>query len=495
MGKLTGFLEVIRSVPPERPAAERVRDWDEFHLPVADDHLAAQGSRCMDCGTPYCHSGTLMAGMASGCPLSNLIPDWNDLVYRGQWMEASIQLHRTNNFPEFTGRVCPAPCEGSCTVGLHGGPVTIKTIECAIADRSFDEGWEHAAPPVIRTGKRVAVVGSGPAGLAAAAQLNLAGHTVTVLERADRVGGLLMYGIPNMKLDKSLVQRRVRFMADAGVRFVTGVDVGRDIPAERLLGDYDAVVLCCGATKARDLDVEGRTLAGVHLAMEYLTASTRRLLGDAEADVGGVTARGRHVIVIGGGDTGTDCVATAIRQGAASVTQLELLPPPPTSRAASNPWPEWPRILRTDYAHDEARAVYGADPRRFATRTMRLAGTEAGHVCRVDTVQVEWQPDSNGRLSPVDVPGTEREIPADLVLLAMGFTGPETGGVAGGLGVQFGDRGTVVTDADTMTTVPGIFAAGDMVRGQSLVVWAIREGRRAARGVDRYLMSGDSTLP
>ncbi len=478
MGKPTGFLEFHRDEPAGRAPAERVKDWQESHAHVSDEFLAWQGARCMDCGTPYCHTGVIVAGMACGCPLNNLIPDWNDLVYRGQWKEAAIRLHQTNNFPEFTGRVCPAPCEGSCTVGLNGDPVTIKSIERQIVDHAFGAGWVTPDPPATRTGKKVAIIGSGPAGLAAAAQLNTAGHTVTVIERADRIGGLLMYGIPNMKLDKRIVKRRVRLMADAGVRFVTGVDAGRDIPADRLLADYDAVVLCCGATQARDLPVEGRQLAGIHLAMEFLRANTKSLLDSNHEDGQFISAKGKDVVVIGGGDTGTDCVATALRHGATSVRQIEILPQPPTTRAADNPWPQWPRILRTDYGQEEAAALFGADPRQFSARTTKFVGDADGRVCGVD----------------VHVDGSQHVVPADLVLLALGFLGPERGGLVTDLGLKLDERGNVVTDAEKMTSEPGVFAAGDMVRGQSLVVWAIKEGREAARGVDRYLMYGETYL-
>ena len=495
MGKLTGFLEYRRDVPKGRAPEERVKDWEESHPEVPEEHLRRQGARCMDCGTPYCHTVKLIAGMASGCPIHNLIPDWNDLVYRVLWKEASIRLHQTNNFPEFTGRVCPAPCEGSCTLGISDEPVTIKSIECAIVDRAFEEGWVHAEPPATRTGKRVAVIGSGPAGLAAAAQLNFAGHTVTVIERADRVGGLLMYGIPNMKLDKKLVERRVRLMADAGIRFVTGVEAGRDVPAERLTDDYDAVILCCGSTLARDLKVEGRNLSGVHLAMEFLHANTKSLLDSNHEDGRYISAKDRDVIVIGGGDTGTDCVATSLRHGARSVTQLEILPIPPDARAADNPWPQWPKTLRTDYGQEEAAALFGEDPRLYSVQTKRMVGDAEGRVREIETVELEWRRNPDGRISPVELPGTHQTFPADLVLLALGFVGPERRGLVTDLGLKLDDRGNVLTDGEKMTSVPGVFAAGDMVRGQSLVVWAIEEGRKAARGVDRYLMYGETYLP
>ena len=495
MGRPTGFLEFRREGLPQRDPAERVRDWEESHPDVPEEQLRRQGARCMDCGTPFCHTGKLIAGMASGCPISNLIPDWNDLVYRGQWREAAIRLHQTNNFPEFTGRVCPAPCEGSCTLALNDEAVTIKAIECAIADRAFEEGWVSPEPPAARTGKKVAVVGSGPAGLACAAQLNRAGHTVTVFERADRVGGLLMYGIPNMKLDKQVVKRRVRMMAGAGIRFVTGVEIGRDVPAESLLSDWDATVLCIGATAARDLAAPGRELAGVHLAMEFLHANTKSLLDSNHADGRFVSAKGKSVVVIGGGDTGTDCVGTALRHGAAGVVQLEILPKPPQSRAADNPWPQWPKLYRLDYGQEEAAALQGSDPRRYSVQTKRFVGDTEGRVREVHTVDVEWRRGPDGRPQPHEVPGSGRVVPAELVLLALGFLGPERKGLVEALGVKLDERGNVVTDAEKMTSVPGVFAAGDAVRGQSLVVWAIHEGRKAARGVDRHLMYGETWLP
>lgn len=494
MGKTTGFLDYDRELPEDRPPEERVKDWLEFHPPVPEDLLRRQASRCMDCGTPYCHTGKLMGGLASGCPLNNLIPDWNDLVYRGQWRRALRRLLKTNNFPEFTGRVCPAPCEGSCTVALNGKAVAIKAIERAIVDRAFAEGWIGPEPPTLLTGKRVAIVGSGPAGLSCAAQLNRAGHTVTVFERADRPGGLLMYGIPNMKLDKRLVDRRVSLLARNGIRFVTGVEVGRDVPSESLLADFDAAVLCCGATQARELEVEGRRLPGVHLAMEYLEASTRSLLGPDGAQEPGISARGRNVVVIGGGDTGTDCVGTALRQGARSVVQLEILPKPPLTRAADNPWPQWPKVSSLDYGQEEAAVLQGADPRQFSVLTLRFEGDGRG-VTGVRVADLRWRRNAEGRMQHEEVPGTERVLPAELVLLALGFVGPERRGPIMDLGLKLDGRGDLLTGGQRMTSVPGVFAAGDMVRGQSLVVWAIHDGRNTARSVDRYLMYGKTYLP
>jgi len=482
----------------------------------------------MDCGVPFCHTGTLIAGLASGCPINNLIPEWNDLVYRGRWREALNRLHRTNNFPEFTGRVCPAPCEGSCVLGINQLPVTIKTIECAVIDKGFEEGWVVPERPSMRTGRKVAVIGSGPAGLASAAQLNRAGHSVATFERADRVGGLLMYGIPNMKLDKSIVQRRVDLMAEEGVKFVTNTEVGKDLPTEQLLSDYQAVILACGATSPRDLRVEGRELKGVHFAMEFLHGSTKRLL---DGESGGFAyeavaplalfagetpavpvatvpvaaipvavpasvpmAKGKDVIVIGGGDTGTDCVGTALRQGCRSLVQFEILPKPPDNRAPDNPWPQWPKIYRLDYGQEEAAALFGKDPREYCLMTRRFVGDENGNVAGVHTVEIVWAKDSDGRAFPREIPGTEKVWPAQLVLLAMGFLGPERDGLLAQLGVDINQRGNVAVGANKMTNVPGVFAAGDIERGQSLVVWAIADGRRAAREVDKYLM-GETVLP
>jgi glutamate synthase (NADPH/NADH) small chain len=494
MGKPTGFMEFQRELPVDRSPLERVKDWREFHEHFAEAKLRQQGGRCMDCGIPFCHTGTLISGMASGCPINNLIPEWNDLVYRGLWKEALERLHKTNNFPEFTGRVCPAPCEGSCVLGINELPVTIKNIEAAIIDNGFAQRWVKAQPPEKRTGKKVAVVGSGPAGLACAAQLNRAGHWVTVYERADRVGGLLMYGIPNMKLDKAVVQRRVELMACEGVRFVTNTAVGVHVPAAKLREEFDAVVLCCGATKPRDLPVEGRDLAGVHFAMEFLHANTKSLLDSDRQDGNYISATDKHVIVVGGGDTGTDCVGTAMRHGCKTLTQFEILPRPPDTRQPDNPWPEWPKVYRLDYGQEEAQARFGADPRRYLTTPERFAGDANGRVKELHTVDVEWVKGDNGALFPKKVPGTEKVCPADLVLLAMGFLGPEDV-VLEELGVRRDTRSNAQAEYGKFATnVDGVFAAGDMRRGQSLVVWAINEGRGAARECDRYLM-GKTDLP
>jgi len=491
MGKSTGFMEFGREPAHVRAPLERLKDWSESHPGYEEATLRQQGARCMDCGIPYCHAGALVNGLALGCPVHNLIPEWNDLVYRGQWREAIIRLHRTNNFPEFTGRVCPAPCEGSCTLGIDQPPVTIKTIENEIIERAFLEGWVVPEPPLARTAMKVAVVGSGPAGLAAAAQLNKAGHMVTVYERSDRIGGLLVYGIPNMKLDKAVVERRVRLLEAEGIGFVRGTAVGEDVAAEELANDFDAIVLATGSTIPRDLKVEGRELAGVHFAMDFLVASTRTLLGGPATPI---SAAGKNVIVIGGGDTGTDCVGTAIRQGAKSVVQLEILPRPPETRAADNPWPQWPKVYKLDYGQEEAAALWGADPRRYLVNTRRFVGDEAGRVRAIETVDIEWAHTAGGRPEMRECAGTENSLPAHLVLIAMGFVGPEPA-LPTAFGCKLDHRGNIVHDEDFMTTAPGVFAAGDCSRGQSLVVWAINEGRLAARAVDKYLMFGESVLP
>ncbi len=493
MGKPTGFMEYVREVPVDRTATERVADWNEFHKHMHEDRLKQQGARCMDCGIPFCHSGTMMAGMASGCPINNLIPEWNELVFQGRWRDALDRLHKTNNFPEFTGRVCPAPCEGSCTLGIIEPPVAIKTIECAIIDRGFEEGWVLAQPPTKRTGKRIAVVGSGPSGLSAAAQLNAAGHWVTVYERADRIGGLLMYGIPNMKLDKSYVQRRVDLLAEEGVTFVTGAEIGKSIPADKLMKEHDAVVLCTGATKPRDLPITGRNLQGIHMAMDFLRPNTKSVL-DKKSSEDFISAKGRHVIVIGGGDTGNDCIGTSMRHGCASLVNFELLPKPPEQRAADNPWPQWPKVYKVDYGHEEAGVLFGKDPREFSILTKEFLSDESGRVKALKTVRVQWGKDASGKFGMQEVAGSEQEFKADLVLLALGFLGPEHTFVQQ-LGLTTDERSNFKADHGKFTTnVPGLFAAGDCRRGQSLVVWAINEGRGVAREVDKFLM-GSSNLP
>jgi glutamate synthase (NADPH/NADH) small chain len=487
-------MEYTRSLPVARPVRERLRDWQEFHEHTPEENLREQGARCMDCGVPFCHTGKLIGGVAAGCPVNNLIPEWNDLVYRGRWREALERLQLTNNFPEFTGRVCPAPCEGSCVLGINDSPVTIKTIEQAIVDRGFESGWVIPQLPFVRTGKRVAVIGSGPAGLACAAQLNRAGHSVTVFERADRVGGLLMYGIPNMKLEKRIVQRRVDLMAEEGICFVTGMEVGRDYPTDKLMTKFDAVVLCGGATRPRDLSIEGRNLHGIHFAMEFLHANTKSLLDSNHEDGRYLSAKDKDVIVIGGGDTGTDCVGTALRHECRSLVQFEILPKPPEARMPDNPWPQWPKVYKLDYGQEEAAALFGQDPRAYSIVSKCFVGDEDGHVRGVRTVQIEWDKGGNGRSLMREIAGTEKEWPAQMVLLAMGFLGAERDGLLSQLGVSIDERGNVAVDEEKQTSVPKVFAAGDMARGQSLVVWAIADGRRAARGVDRFLM-GETTLP
>jgi len=493
MGKPTGFKEIARELPVDRGPRERLQDWNEFHEHMDEPKLRQQGSRCMDCGIPFCHTGSLLAGMAQGCPVNNLIPEWNDLVYRGLWREALDRLHKTNNFPEFTGRVCPAPCEGSCVLGISEPPVTIKNIEAAIIDKGFEEGWVIAEPPKKRTGKKVAVVGSGPAGLACAAQANRAGHTVTVFERADRIGGLLMYGIPNMKLDKKIVQRRVDLLTAEGVKFVTNTEVGKDYPAQKLLKEFDAVALCGGATKPRDLPIEGRTLRGIHFAMEYLHTNTKSLL-DNKTNGNFISAKGKDVVVIGGGDTGTDCVGTSMRYGCKSLAQLEILPKPPMERAGDNPWPQWPKVYKLDYGQEEAAAVFGADPRKYLVTAKKFIADDNGNVKGLEIVNIEWARDDKGRFVPKEVAGTEKVLPVQLVLLAMGFLGPEET-VLKGIGVEQDERSNAKAEYGKFSTnVQGVFAAGDMRRGQSLIVWAINEGRGCARALDEFLM-GQSDLP
>jgi glutamate synthase (NADPH) small chain len=488
MGKPTGFIEYLRELPSDRPPLERVHDWDEIHEHLPEDKLRTQGARCMDCGIPFCHSGTLISGMASGCPINNLIPEWNDLVYRGLWEEALDRLHKTNNFPEFTGRVCPAPCEGSCVLGISSPPVTIKNIECSIVDKGWDEGWIKPSLPTRRTGKKVVIIGSGPAGLSAAAQLNQAGHWVTVFERSDRPGGLLMYGIPNMKLEKeSVVLRRIQLLEDEGIVFQCNTEVGKDLPTETLLKEYDAIVLCTGATKPRDLPLEGRQLTGIHFAMDFLTANTKAVLNPAD-NANFISAKDKDVVIIGGGDTGTDCAGTSIRHNCKSLVQLEILPKPPLTRDANNPWPEWPKVYRVDYGQEEAAATFGDDPRGYLTTATHFEGDENGHVKAVHTVQVDWHKNDKGQFIPTHVPGSEQVLPAQLVLLAMGFLGPEQP-LLDAIGVERDGRSNVKAEHDKYTTsIPGVFAAGDCRRGQSLVVWAFNEGRGVARECDLYLM-------
>jgi len=478
-------------LPADREPLERIKDWQEFHEEMPEAELQKQGARCMDCGTPYCHAGFMLSGMTSGCPIHNLIPEWNDYIYKGFRHEAYDRLMKTNNFPEFTGRVCPAPCEGSCVLGIIEPPVTIKNIECSIIEHAFSEGWVEPKRIAHRTEKRVAVVGSGPAGLACADQLNKAGHSVTVFERDDRIGGLMMYGIPNMKLDKNLVvQRRIDIMKSEGITFMESTEVGVDYPADKLLEEFDAVVLCTGATKPRDLAAEGRELPGIHFAMDFLRSSTKAFL-DGNAPV--LSAAGKHVVVIGGGDTGTDCVASSLRQRCRSVIQLEIMPKPPLERQADNPWPEWPRTFKVDYGQEEAASVQGEDPRKYSMMTKKFLADEAGTLKAVEVSQVEWV-NVDGRFVPQPVAGTEQIIPAELVLLAMGFIGPEEN-LLQQLQVARDERSNIrATDKAFLTSRERIFAAGDARRGQSLVVWAIYEGRSAARECDRMLM-GETSLP
>lgn len=499
MGKPTGFKEYQRQIPTDRDPLLRILDWNEFHEHMPVDELQTQGARCMDCGVPFCHTGELMANMAAGCPVNNLIPEWNDLVYNGRWKDALDRLHSTNNFPEFTGRVCPAPCEGSCCLGVNEPPVTIKNIEVSIIDKGFEEGWVVPEPPDQRTGKKIAVVGSGPAGLAAAAQLNKAGHLVTVYERADRIGGLLMYGIPNMKLDKNIVvERRVKLLEAEGITFVTNTEIGKDISADKLKADFDAVVLAVGSTRPRDLPMPGRELKGIHFAMDFLRPNTKSLLDSSHGDGKYINAEGKNVVVIGGGDTGTDCLGTSLRHGCKSLVNFEIVEKPPTERPENNPWPQWPRVFRVDYGHAEAEAKFGQDPRAFCVSTVEFLGDEDGNVTGVKSCEVDWQKITEGGPPFTPIPDTEKIYPADIVLLAMGFLGPE-GGPAEQLGIEVteGRGGMTWLKAEHekyTTNVDNVFVAGDCRRGQSLIVWAINEGRGCAREVDRYLM-GTTDLP
>ena len=476
MGKPTGFLEIPREMPTRRPISERVNDYLEVYNPFPAEKLQAQGARCMDCGIPFCHQG---------CPLGNLIPDWNDLVYRDQWRAAIDRLHATNNFPEFTGKLCPAPCETSCVLGINSDPVTIKQIEASIIERAWEEGWVVPEPPKVLSGKTVAIVGSGPAGLAAAQQLARAGHSVTVFERADRIGGLLRYGIPDFKMEKRHLDRRMAQMEAEGVTFRPGVNIGVDLAADRLLAEFDAVCLCGGATAPRDLTIPGRDLAGIHFAMDFLPLQNKRVAGDSIADADFISAKGRRVIIIGGGDTGADCLGTVLRQGCLSVYQFEIVPRPPDSRVPLNPWPQWSNVFRVSSAHEE-----GGD-REFAINTRRFLGES--RVESLETVQVELKAE-NGRTQFVEIPGTEATHPADLVLLAMGFAGPDRRGMLEQLGVELDAMGNVKADSSKRTSVEKVFTAGDMTRGQSLIVWAIAEGRHAAHSIDGYL-TGHSLLP
>ena len=489
MGKITGFMDYDRKNSRETPPLDRIKNYREFHIPLSEEEQRKQGARCMDCGVPFCQSGMMMNGMVSGCPLNNLIPEWNDLIYTGNWSQAYNRLKRTNSFPEFTSRVCPAPCEAACTCGLHGDPVSIKENERAIIERAYDKGLAEAKPPAIRTGKKVAVIGSGPAGLAAADQLNKRGHSVTVFERSDRPGGLLMYGIPNMKLEKWVIERKIKIMEEEGVKFVTGADVGAGVKASKILKEYDRVILACGASNPRDIGVEGRDAKGIYFAVDYLKATTKSLLDSGLEDGNYISAKGKNVLVIGGGDTGNDCVGTAIRLGAKSVTQLEMMPKPSETRTPGNPWPEWPRVLKTDYGQEESIAVFGKDPRIYQTTVTEFLKDDKGNVQKAKIVSLEPKKDEKtGRMNMVPVEGTEKVIDAQLVLIAAGFLGSQKY-VTDAFKVDLNPRTNVLTKPDEyQTSVPRVFTAGDMHRGQSLVVWAITEGRKAAEAVDKDLM-------
>ncbi len=487
MGKVTGFIEFTRSLPILQKPHARISNWDEFHAPLPAEELKKQGARCMNCGIPFCHTGATFEGANIGCPLGNLIPEWNDLVYRGKWFEAYKSLASTNNFPEFTGRVCPAPCETSCVLGINEEPVMIKEIEVSIIDRAFAEGWIEPHPPKNRTNKKIAVIGSGPAGLACADELNKFGHSVTVFERDDRIGGLLTYGIPNMKLDKTLVERRVNLLRDEGVEFRTSVKVGDDLKAKVLEKDFDAIVLACGATAPRDLPIEGKNLRGIHFAMEFLLKNTKSLLDSAHLDGEFIDVKDKNVIVIGGGDTGTDCIATSIRQGCRSVTQFEIMPQPIKKVFTHESWLSRVRTFQIDYGQEEAKAIFGADPREYCILTKKFIGDEKGNLSGLETVEVEWQ---DGKLT--EIAGTEKSWEAETVFLAMGFTGVEKAKLFEDLGVSVTTKGTISVNENKQTSAAKIFAAGDCERGQSLIVWAIADGRQAAHGVDKFLRANQN---
>lgn len=489
MGKATGFLDYERKNAKAETPLERIRHFREFRTPLAAEEQREQGGRCMDCGVPFCQNGGMLAGMASGCPLHNLVPETNDLVYRGNWKKAYERLEKTHCFPEFTGRVCPALCEAACTCNLDGLPVATKENEKAIIEHAFEAGYVTPDPPKVRTGKSVAVIGSGPAGLAAAKMLNKRGHMVTVFERSDRIGGLLRYGIPNMKLEKSIIDRRIRLLEAEGIVFQTGIDVGKDITKEELLKNFDRILLACGASNPRDISVPGRDGKNIYFAVEFLASVTKSLLDSNLKDKTYIPAKGKHVLVIGGGDTGNDCVGTAIRLGAKSIVQLEMMPQPPKERTASNPWPQWPRILKTDYGQEEAIALYGKDPRVYQTTVKEFKKDKNGNVKKAVLIRLEAKKDEkSGRMQMVSIEGSEETIDADLVLIAAGFTGSQKY-VTDAFSVSVDARTNVAAGEDSYeTNVPGIFAAGDMRRGQSLVVWAIREGREAAKAIDRSLM-------
>ncbi|MCI9436199.1 MAG: glutamate synthase subunit beta [Lachnospiraceae bacterium] len=489
MGKPTGFMEYEREVSRAEEPLKRIRHFGEFHEHLGRAEQQRQGARCMECGVPFCQSGMMIGGMASGCPLHNLIPEWNDLVYTGNWQQAYQRLKKTNNFPEFTSRVCPALCEAACTCGLNGDPVAAKENEYAIIENAYGKGYAAPRPPKVRTGKRVAVVGSGPSGLAAADQLNSRGHMVTVFERSDRIGGLLMYGIPNMKLEKRIVERKRSVMEAEGITFVTGVDVGRGMKAEQLLRDFDRVILACGASRPRDIDAPGRDAKGIYFAVDFLKANTKSLLDSDFADKKYVDTKDKNVVIIGGGDTGNDCVGTALRHGAKSVVQVEMMPKAPDTRAENNPWPEWPRVCKTDYGQEEAIALYGQDPRIYEATVKAFQKDQEGRLTGVEIVRLAWERDAaTGRMHSKEIPGSGQVLEADVVLIAAGFLGVEAY-VAEAFGVELNGRMNVKTAEGSYGTArENVFVAGDMHRGQSLVVWAIREGREAARAVDESLM-------
>ena len=489
MGKATGFLDYERQDKKAEAPKERISHFREFHKPLTEEEQKKQGARCMDCGVPFCQAGMMIAGMASGCPLNNLVPEWNDLVYHGNWQLAYDRLHKTNNFPEFTSRVCPALCEKACTCNLNGDPVATRSNEYSIIERAYAEGYAAPKPPKTRTGKKVAVIGSGPSGLAAADQLNKRGHLVTVYEREDKAGGLLRYGIPNMKLEKHIVDRKIKVMEAEGIVFKTGVDVGKDIKAEKLLKEYDRVVLACGASNPRDISVPGRDAKGIYFAVDFLKANTKSLLDSDFEDKKYVDTKGKNVVIIGGGDTGNDCVGTSIRHGCKSVTQIEMMPKAPDTRSASNPWPEWPKICKTDYGQEEAIAVFGHDPRIYESTVKEFVKDKNGSLKAVKIVKLSWEKDpASGRMKMSEVPGSEQTLPAEIVLIAAGFLGSQKY-VTDAFHVDINERSNVKTGAGAYeTSVKNVFTAGDMHRGQSLVVWAIREGREAARAVDESLM-------
>ncbi len=489
MGKPTGFLEYNRETGRCIEPKERIKNFNEFHIPLSEEEQRLQGARCMECGVPFCQSGMMLGGMASGCPLNNLVPDWNDLVYRGNWQQAYNRLKKTNSFPEFTSRVCPAPCEAACTCGLNGDPVSIKENEHAIIECAYEYGYAAAKPPKVRTGKKIAIIGSGPSGLAAADQLNKRGHSVTVYEKSDRIGGLLMYGIPNMKLDKKIIDRKIDVMKAEGVEFITNADVGRDVDVAALKKEYDSIILACGAGNPRDIKVPGRDAQGIYFAVDFLKATTKSLLDSGLKDGKCISAKGKNVLVIGGGDTGNDCVGTSIREGARSVTQLEMMPEPPLTRTASNSWPEWLRIKKTDYGQEEAIAVFGSDPRIYQTTVKEFIKDKSGKLKKAVLVSLEAKKDEKtGRLNMVPIEGSEKEIPVELVLIAAGFLGSESY-VTDSFKVDVDERTNVRTaKGEYKTSQRKIYTAGDMHRGQSLVVWAIREGREAAKQVDADLM-------